>query len=276
MRAMPLTPFLARCILALTLLFAPAPLLAAATLGCAEFVPATVEVKAVFEDVTYETAHPMLKIRDMSEDAANGSQSESWPVGLAVGQFFMNVVKDVYKIRSATDPSTCGQIKAIHIEMGFMNNKIYVAKEFPKRSCPYKTVLAHEELHKEVDRQLLEEYAAKARTYFADAAAGVGMVRSGSGSAIEAQIGEHMDRAMDSFSNEMESERKRRQKEVDSNEEYARVSAACEGNLMQIVSDRIGVLESSYPGLLKTPESVKKKEADAAKRDMKTARPPRE
>jgi len=232
-----------------------APLCAAtsnlATLGCNEYTPVTVDVKPVFDDVEYDTAQPMMKIRDLAATGGTGTQSESWPVGLSSGQFYLSVVKEIYKTRSTYDPSTCGQIRSIHVEMGFAKNTIYIAKEFPRRSCPYKTILGHEEQHKQVDRDLLKEYAEKAKTFFSDAAKGIGVMRNGSGAAIDTEIGEDMSRAMDQFSSTIEDERKRRQKEVDSTEEYARVQASCDGDLMAIVNDRLALLEETNPGITK-------------------------
>ncbi len=220
----------------------------AITIGCNEYRPATIEVRPVFQEVDYEFRQPMMRIRDIADADQAGAQPESWPVGLATGQLYMSITQDIYKSRAAYDPNTCGQIKAIRIELGFINNKIYVAREFPRRSCPYKVVLAHEEKHKTVDRVLLREYATKARSYFAEVAKGIGVLRHPSGAAIDTQIAAVVNEAMDGFSSEMESERRRRQKEVDSDEEYARITASCDGLLMQVVHDRLELLEETLPG----------------------------
>jgi molecular chaperone GrpE (heat shock protein) len=77
------------------------------------------------------------------------------------------------------------------------------------------------------------------------------VLRNASGQALETQIDDLLNKSLEKFSNEMETERKRRQKEVDSPEEYQRVSAACNGDLMQIVNDRLNLLEQTYPGSTK-------------------------
>jgi hypothetical protein len=186
----------------------------------------------------------------------------------------MNVVKDIYKSRSSYDPATCAQVKGIHIELGFAKNVIYIAKEFPKRSCPYKVILGHEEKHKAVDRELLEEFGQKAKAFFTITAKTIGVVRNGSGAAIDGEIGESLTRAMDQFSAELEDERSKRQKEVDSSEEYERVSASCEGNLMQIVSERLALMEETNPGSTKAIEKELKggKNGSASKKDSPATR----
>ncbi|MBI3419976.1 MAG: hypothetical protein HY053_07590 [Proteobacteria bacterium] len=230
--------------------------LSADTLGCNEYIPARIDVKPLFDDVDYDFSQPMIKIRTLSEEGETGVQSESWPIGLSVGQLYMRITINIFKSRTAYDPSTCSQIKAIHVELGFVNNKIYVAHELPKRSCPYKGVLAHEEKHKAVDQQLVEEYTEKAQTFFDDAAKAIGVLRNASGTAAETQINDLLNQAMDQFTHQMEEERKKRQKEVDSAEEYARVTAACEGHLMEIVQQRLELLEEMYPGVTKRVEQA--------------------
>jgi hypothetical protein len=235
---------------ACAVVFAPSAR-AASSIGCSDYAPAVIEIRPQFGAVDYDTGQPMLKIRALAEAGVSGTQSESWPVGLSVGEFYLNITKDVFKIRSPYDPSTCGQVKALHVDIGFQKNVIYIAREFPKRSCPYRIIEEHEEKHKDVDRELLNEYADKAKVFFTDTAKKIGMVRGGSGAAIDGEIGDEITQAMDQFTGDIEAERRRRQKEVDSNEEYARVSASCEGNLMEIVNDRLALLEETQPGITK-------------------------
>ncbi|HVY12060.1 MAG TPA: hypothetical protein VHB73_00685, partial [Alphaproteobacteria bacterium] len=205
----------------MTALLTPGALLAQTSGACGPYRPTVIEVAPVFQDVDYEFRQPMMKIKEVAEQASNGAQTESWPVGLSVGQLYFRLNTDIYKSRTPNDPAVCAQVKAVHVEMGFVNNVLYVAREFPKRSCPFKVVLEHEEKHKSVDRQLLDDYAVKAKDVFARAAADIGMLRNPSGEAIERLINAGLNSAMESFSAEMNDERKKRQKEVDTSEEYA-------------------------------------------------------
>jgi hypothetical protein len=230
------------------------PSLQAAPATCNEYRPAEIDVKPLYEEVQYDHTRPMLKIREMADAGQEGAHHETWPVGLAAGQIYLKVTNDIFKLRSPYDPTTCGQIKATHVEIGFTNNVIYIAKELPKRSCPYKTVLEHEERHKQVDRELLEEYTEKAKEFFAKGASDIGMMRHPAGAAIDMQVNEYMDDAIEHFSRELDGERKRRQKEVDSPEEYERVEKACDGQVMEIVRNRLELLEATYPGITKSVE----------------------
>jgi hypothetical protein len=228
--------------------------LKAATSPCNEYRPAVITVNPIFQEVKYDYQQSMMKIRQMADEGAGGHHSETWPVGLAAGQLYLRVNSSIFKNRTSRDPNTCGQVKSILVEIGFLNNIIYVAKELPKRSCPFKTVLEHEEKHKAVDQKLLEEYTEKAREFFQKGADEIGMIRHPAGAAIDAQVNSYMNDAIEYFSKELENDRKQRQKEVDSPEEYQRVERACGGQLMDIVRDRLALLEATYPGITKSTE----------------------
>lgn len=227
--------------------------------GCNNYVPTEVDVKTQYDEVEYDLTQPMLKIRDLSEGGkAKGKDalhSEAWPVGLSTGEMFFSVTSDIMKMRTGYSQTTCGQIKAIHVEFGFKDNKIYVAKEFPKRSCPFKEVLGHEEKHKAVDRAILDEYTDKVRIAFQDAAKKIGVVKSSSSSAIDDQLNSAFNQAVDKIGRQVEDELKSRQKEVDSKEEYQRVTDSCDGRTMEIVNQRLEILEESHPGITKVRQA---------------------
>ncbi len=225
--------------------------------GCNTYVPTEVDVKTDYDEVLYDFTQPMLKIRDLSErgKGKDNLHSEAWPVGLSTGEMFFSVTSDIMKMRTGYSQTTCGQIKAIHVEFGFKDNKIYVAKEFPKRSCPFKEILGHEEKHKAVDRAILDEYTDKMRIAFRDAAKKIGVVQSSSASVIDDQLNSAFNQAVDKISRQIEDDLKERQKEVDSKEEYQRVTDSCDGRTMEIVNQRLEILEESHPGITKVHQS---------------------
>lgn len=216
--------------------------------GCPNLVPAKIDVIATYDPLTYDFKTPMLGIKKLIDEKKVDSHSEQWPIGLSTGMLYFNVTTDVYRMRAGYDQFTCGQVKAMKVEMGFRDNTVYVAKELPRRSCPYKTVLAHEEKHVAVDQQLLEEYTDKVKVYLAKAAEEAGMKRMISAPAIDEQLNEIMNAHINYISKQMEDERKQRQAAIDSEEEYARVSASCDGQTMEIVQQRLNLLEETTPG----------------------------
>ncbi|MDX1922088.1 MAG: hypothetical protein SFW65_03035 [Alphaproteobacteria bacterium] len=223
------------------------------TEGCNNYVPTEVDVKVQYDEVDYDYTTPMLKIRDLSEGGKgkDSLHSEAWPVGLSTGEMYFRVNSDIMKMRAGYSQTTCGQIKSIQVEFGFKDNKIYVAKEFPKRSCPFKVVLAHEEKHKAVDRALLEDHSEKIRIAMRDIAKKIGVVQSASAVVVEDQINSVLNQEVNKLMRGVEDDLKERQKEVDTKEEYQRVTDSCEGRTMEIVQQRLELLEESHPGITK-------------------------
>ncbi len=232
---------------------APGAFAASDTEGCNNYVPTEVDVKVQYDDVDYDYTTPMLKIRDLSEGGKGKDtlHSEAWPVGLSTGEMYFRVNSDMMKMRAGYSQTTCGQIKAIRVEFGFKDNKIYVAKEFPKRSCPFKIVLAHEEKHKAVDRAILEDYGDKIRVAMRDIATRIGVAQSASAIVVDDQINSAFNQAVDKLMRSVEDDLKDRQKGVDTKAEYQRVTDSCEGRTMEIVQQRLELLEETRPGITK-------------------------
>lgn len=220
--------------------------------GCNDYVPTVVTVQPVYDETVYDFTLPMMEIKALAEsgkEKAKGSKhAEEWPVGLSLGEMYFSVSRDIMKMRPTSTQITCGQIKAVQIEFGFKDNKILVAKEFPKRSCPYREVLGHEEKHKAVDRRLVEEYAEKIKTVFLDVSRKIGVVRNATSAIVDDQIDSAFSQAVSKLTKEIETEHVERQKDVDTKEEYQRVTDSCEGQTMEIVNQRLNLLEDTHPG----------------------------
>ena len=244
--------------------FCGAPAFAAAEGSCNGYVPARIDVQVFFDPVDYQYYTPMLAIRKISNDGKENGQSEAWPVGLSTGQIYLKATTDILKMRSGYSQTACTQIKAMRVQFGFKDNKIYVAREFPRRSCPFRQVLEHEEKHKNVDRSILKDYQDRLRADFAAFAMEIGVLRGGGGGA-ERQIDAMLKDRLDKLSQELQSERRARQGQVDSEEEYQRIQDSCDGQLMEVVQQRLDLLEETYPGISKPEAGSQKSETGSQK-----------
>jgi hypothetical protein len=210
--------------------------------------PATVvNVEPVFDDVQYEFYKPMTYIKSMADADSPHHQREQWPVGLSTGELFVRMATEIQTRHMRAGTASCGSLKSVTVRLGFTNNTIYVAKEFPRRSCPHRTVLQHEERHKMVDRQLLEEYAEKVRYMFGNLSQQLGILADTSSGMVEAEFNGRLNTELKKFTDAMSAERARRQAAVDTETEYARVSASCDGQLMEVVNQRLDLIRSSEP-----------------------------
>ncbi|MBY0428164.1 MAG: hypothetical protein K2Q32_02980 [Alphaproteobacteria bacterium] len=228
------------------------------TEGCSAFVTPVVDVLPQYDETEYDFSTPMLKIKeiaDSSQETVKGSKhTEERPVGLSTGELFFTANYDKLKMMVANGQMACGQVSSVHIVMGFKNNKIYVAKEFPKRSCPYREVLGHEEKHKAVDRQIVEEYSEKIRATLIELTNKIGIIKASSPTIVDDKIDSLMNQAIRKVTKEIDEEHIARQKKVDTKEEYKRVTDSCDGQTMQIVNDRLKILEETHPGSTQNDE----------------------
>ena len=228
------------------------------TEGCSAYVPTVINVQPQFDETEYDYTTPMLQIKDLTnsktEEVKGSKHSEEWPVGLSIGEMFFNINFDKLKMMSPNSQISCGQVSKVSVVFGFKNNKIYVAKEFPKRSCPFREVLRHEEMHKSVDRKITDEYTKKMQIALADLTKKIGMVKGSSPTIVDDKIDSIMNQSIRKITQEIDEVHIERQKKVDTKEEYKRVTDSCDGQTMEIVRSRIQILEETHPGITKAGE----------------------
>ncbi|MGZ9109265.1 MAG: hypothetical protein ACXW4B_10665 [Micavibrio sp.] len=107
--------------------------------------------------------------------------------------------------------------------------KIYVAKEFNTGACR-EAILQHERRHVEVDRRVMNKYGAsigRAVQAAVNAAGAIGPFKLADQEKIKAMSSRHIESALNSQQLLMEQEMRVLQGQVDSLEEYNRVSAQC-------------------------------------------------
>jgi hypothetical protein len=90
-------------------------------------------------------------------------------------------------------------------------------------------------------------------------------VLRGGGGGAERQIDAMLKDRLDKLSQELQSERRARQGQVDSEEEYQRIQDSCDGQLMEVVQQRLDLLEETYPGISKPEAGSQKSETGSQK-----------
>ncbi|PWC33100.1 hypothetical protein [Azospirillum sp. TSO35-2] len=131
--------------------------------------------------------------------------------------------------KTLSDGTYCAAPSAVTIAFGFQQRTVHVAREIPVDSCLHGEVLAHEMRHIAVDEALLREVTPQIRSRLAAVVAGMGPVRSRSQNQAMAAVRRPLEAAMRSIMSEFGRERDRRQAQVDTAEEYERVSRVCNG-----------------------------------------------
>ncbi|AWU93377.1 hypothetical protein [Azospirillum ramasamyi] len=127
------------------------------------------------------------------------------------------------------DGTYCAAASTVTISFGFQQRIVHVASEIPANSCLHGEVLAHEMRHVAVDEALLREMMPQIRSSLEQVVDGMAPVRSRSQAQAMAAIRRPLESAMRRIMREFGRERDRRQAQVDTVEEYERVSRICNG-----------------------------------------------
>ncbi|NYZ15682.1 hypothetical protein HL658_24335 [Azospirillum sp. RWY-5-1] len=133
--------------------------------------------------------------------------------------------------RSLANGDVCGAPATLAVTFGFQERRLFVARELPRESCIHGEVLRHEMKHIAVDEMLLKEFIPRIQQRLEAVVQRVGTVRRRTQEQAMAAIRQPIDAALKLAMQEFTRERDRRQRQVDSAEEYARVTRSCGGEL---------------------------------------------
>lgn len=134
--------------------------------------------------------------------------------------------------------TVCGRMSLLKISFGYQERMVLVARELPRQSCIHGEVLAHEMKHVAVDDALLAEYADIIRRRMESFVAGLGPTVTRSQNHAMTVMRGQLDRELAALHRDFTRERDRRQMQIDTLEEYRRVSESCNGEVQKYLKGR--------------------------------------
>lgn len=195
---------------------------------CPDFPEPEIAVTNFFEAPSYDFQEDMVKLRQMS--FAHASESLQQPVGLAKGELNLGLVMQSNMI-VGTDGRICARPKLLRVDAGFQHNTVYVAHELPNHTCGHSEILAHEEGHVQIDRQLLDDYKPILTKFAQDSIQQLGVVTAKTPEEAEKQMQAFINEHLQDVAAEMNKERARRQALHDTPDEYTRLGKVCQGEV---------------------------------------------
>lgn len=141
-------------------------------------------------------------------------------------------LKSQIQVATMTYPQsrvTCQWIDSVDVTIA-IDPTIYIAAEHPKGSCKHNAILDHEMKHVFVDREVVKRYAPAIKKHLEQAVIKVGIVGpkpQQRATEFQKKITDYMDGQLKTVTNRMYEERRNRQQQVDTLEEYERVSNLC-------------------------------------------------
>ncbi len=200
--------------------------------GCGSYPQIPVKVVSVFEEPNYDFTQDingLQAIASRTKDKIPGNH-KSLALGLTTYTPLIN-----FKAKLVEMPTTSGlpciMVEDIFASLGYQDIKVYIATEFPQGTCGFDAIVEHEVKHLIVNKEVLEEYVEKIRTELEYQMPILGVAQQESIAYSEQVLRREINAIVSKFLNEMSQENARRQMEIDSEEEYERVSNACEGEI---------------------------------------------
>lgn len=204
--------------------------------ACRPYTDVAVNIMPVFDEAKLDTSVSLTNLQALSMRTANKiPHNESVTLGLAsyhpLIQFHIPIIQHLMP-----DGSFCARVQHVDARIGYKDVTVYIASEFPKGSCDFQAVLAHEQKHIDVNKALLQEYAPKIQSRLAQYLKTNGMFIVPNKAYADTLLRERVNKILDEVSKEMLAENVRRQKLVDSPQEYAKNATVCGGHITKVIN----------------------------------------
>jgi len=200
---------------------------------CASYPTVPVNVTPVFDEPHYDYTTNIANLQGLAQDTrhtVHGSHR-----GLVLGLTRYNPVLEFrVPMRRLTFPDglTCAHVDHVDVTIGYRDVVVLIPKEVPQGSCGFKEVMFHEQKHIAVNRAILDEYSPLITKKLQDYLRLNGVFREPNPDYAVSLLNQKLNAILHDMADQIVTENSRRQQLVDSPEEYRRVSATCNGQLI--------------------------------------------
>lgn len=201
---------------------------------CAAYPNVPINVNPVFDEPRYNYTVDIGGLQKLAQDpqhTVHGGHN-----GLTLGLTrYEPILEFRIPIRTVKFPDgvSCVHVDHVDVNIGYRKVVVYIPKEVPNGSCGFDQVMAHEQKHVAVNRDILNEYAPTIAQKLQDYLRVNGVFKEANADYASQLLNEKLKAILFDMSNQIFTENQKRQQLVDSPEEYRRVSAACNGQLTQ-------------------------------------------
>jgi hypothetical protein len=204
---------------------------------CTGYPNVPVTIIPYFDEAVQDYTQPQSVVQQMA--ARKNQTHEQLTFGLAQYEPIIGFQAKMKGLQSP-DGKICGHVESAEVTLGFQNTRVFIANEIPAFGCAFYEVLNHEKHHVEVNRELLIEYVPQIQQKVSQYLKLNGVFRDVTPDYAKAVLNEKVSGLISEILNDMASENQRRQAEVDSPEEYKRITYACDGQLAHLAARKLG------------------------------------
>jgi hypothetical protein len=195
-------------------------------------IPVTVTPR--FDEPTYDYSKNIGDIMARASDTHH-SIRESLTLGLTQYEPMLSIRAPLITVQSSNGLA-CAHIEHVDVTVGYQNVVVFIANEIPEGSCGFNEVMAHEQKHINVNRQILEKYTPRIESELGDYVKSNGYFQETDPDYAVKLLKEKFQDIIESIMKDMTAENHERQQAVDSPAEYARISRSCNGQLQGIAA----------------------------------------
>lgn len=174
-----------------------------------------------------------LGAEPMSRQAALSGRQHV-PLGLTSAQ-----IKTAYELEGRTvtqgDGTVCTYLYRLTIQLSNASTMVYIAREIPSGTCINGEVTAHENKHVAVNNAVLRDYQSRLADDVRTSLQNLGAIAVRSRAVAMQSLSDQVKGPVEAAVKRMDEERLRRQAQIDTPQEYDRVSRACNGEAQRYV-----------------------------------------
>jgi hypothetical protein len=201
---------------------------------CESYPNVPVHVTPRFDAPAYDYSQGIADITMLSSDAHHTIR-EALTLGLTRYEPMLEISVPIKGVQLPSGLA-CAHVDHVDVTLGYKDVTVFVAYEIPQGSCGFGQVMAHEQKHINVNMQILQEYTPRIEAELSDYLRMNGVFREQDIDYATAVLKEKLQTIIDSIVMEMSTDNIRRQQNVDTPAEYARVAASCNGQLHGVVA----------------------------------------
>lgn len=210
--------------------------LAASEIECQIKQTPRIEVGASDTRVRYDHTKSQSQLDNIENDTISpyGKNAQTHVGGLMSGEVSISQNISIYQETWPNLNRGCLYYDSIKVDL-HIKPVIYIAREYPKSGCMYKSILEHEKKHIAVDREIVNKYSKLIITALEAALKKIGVSHGpfpgGQLKAKQEMLQAYVQDTVKQYSSAMSAERQKRQQDVDTLAEYESVQAKCRGRM---------------------------------------------
>jgi hypothetical protein len=201
---------------------------------CPSYPDVPINITTQFDDPTFDYSQNIAAIQRLSSDTSH-SIKEGLTLGLTRYDPVLEFRVPIREVSLASGLS-CAFVDHVDVTIGYKNVAVFIASEIPEDSCGFNQVLAHEQKHINVNKQILAEYTPRIERELKEYLRLNGVFREQTHDYALSILQGKLHEILNGIIADMTQENMRRQQMIDTRAEYARVSASCGGQLSNIAA----------------------------------------